>query len=163
MPLIINLRHLANRNLELRGELSLAELELDARDEMIRPTQPLDYDLEVEMLDDSLLVQGSLWLALECECVRCLKKFEFELELDPWTKYLPLEPLEDEEAVPIKNDCVDLTPLLREDILLEFPQHPVCKPDCGGLKKVSAGNAPKAAGKDETRLSAWAELNKLKL
>jgi uncharacterized protein len=163
MPLTINLRHLENRNLVLRGELPLAELDFDLRDDLIRATQPLRYDLEIEMLDDSLLVQGLLRLKLECRCVRCLKDFEFELELDPWTLHLPLEPLEGEEAVPIKNDCVDLTPLVREDILLGFPPHPLCRPDCDGLKKASVGKARKPAGKDESKPSAWAELNKLKL
>ena len=163
MPLTVNLRHLENRNLELRGDLPLAELALDLRDDMIRATQPLHYDLEVELLDDSLLVQGLLRLKLECQCVRCLKDFEFELELDPWVLHVPLEPLEDEEAVPIKNDCVDLTPRVREDILLGFPQHPVCKPNCGGLRKASVGKARKTAGKEESKPSAWAELNKLKL
>ena len=163
MPLTVNLRHLENRNLVLRGDLPLAELDFDVRDEMIRATRPLHYDLEVEMLDDSLLVRGLLQLELECRCVRCLKQFDFLLELDPWTQHLPLEPMEDEEAVPIKNDCVDLTPCMREDILLGFPQHPLCRPDCGGLKKASVGKAIKTAGKDETKPSAWAELNKLKL
>jgi uncharacterized protein len=163
MPLTVNLRHLENRNLELHGELPLAELELDLRDEMIRVAQPLHYDLEIELLDDSLLVQGSLCLTLECQCVRCLKNFEFDLELDPWTQYLPLTPVEDEDAVSIKNDCADLTPLVREDILLRFPQHPLCRPDCGGLKKASVGKARKIAGKDETKPAAWAALNKLKL
>lgn len=144
----------------LRGELPLAELSLDLRDEMIRVTQPLCHDLEVEMLDASLVVQGSLQITLECQCVRCLKDFEFELELDPWTLHLPLE---GEDSVSIKNDCVDLTPLVREDILLGFPQHPLCKPNCGGLKKASVGKARKTVGKDESKPSAWAELNKLKL
>jgi uncharacterized metal-binding protein YceD (DUF177 family) len=163
MPLIVNLRHLENRNLELCGDLPLVDLEFDARDEMVRPTRPLHYDLEVELLDDALLVQGLLRLTLECQCVRCLKDFEFELELDPWTLHLPFEPLEDEEAVSIKNDCVDLTPRLREDILLGFPQHPLCRPDCDGLKKASVGKARKIVVKDESKPTAWAELNKLKL
>jgi uncharacterized protein len=163
MPLTVNLRHLENRNLVLRGELPLVELDLSLNDEVIRATQPLHYDLEVELLDDSLLVQGSLQITLECQCVRCLKDFKFNLELDPWTLHLPLEPLEGEDAVSIKNDCVDLTPLMREDTLLGFPQHPLCRPDCGGLKKAGAGKARKTAGKDETKPSAWAELNKLKL
>ena len=163
MPLIVNLRHLENRNLALRGELPLADLEFDARDEMIRLTQPLHYDLEVELLDDAVLVQGLLRLKLDCQCVRCLKDFEYELELDPWTLHVPFEPLEGEEATTIKNDCVDLTPPMREDILLGFPQHPLCRPDCDGLKQASVSKARKTAGRDESKPSAWAELNKLKL
>ena len=163
MPLTVNLRHLENRNLDLRGELPLADLEFDARDEMIRVTHPLHYDLEIELLDDALLVQGLLRIKLDCRCVRCLTDFEYELELDPWTLHLPFEPLEGEEATTIKNDCVDLTPHMREDILLGFPQHPVCRPDCGGVKQASVGKARKTAGNDESKPSAWAELNKLKL
>ena len=84
--------------------------------------------------------------------MRCLEDFEFELEPDPWTLYLPLEPLEGDEAVSVKNDCVDLTPCVREDILLGFPQHPLCRPDCDGLKKASVGKALKTAGmKIQTR------------
>ncbi len=41
MPLSVNLRHLEKRNVTLRGELPLAELDLDVRDEMIRVTQPV--------------------------------------------------------------------------------------------------------------------------
>jgi uncharacterized protein len=160
MPLTINLRHLENRNLELQGELPLAELDLDVRDEMIHVTQPVEYDIEVEKLDDALLVQGELRVALECECVRCLKKFKRELDLENWTLHLPLS---GEDAVPVNNDCVDLTPWVREDILLGFPQHPVCKPDCGGLKKASVGKARKTVGKEESKPSVWVELNKLKL
>jgi uncharacterized protein len=160
MPLTVNLRHLENRDLDLSGALSLAELDLDVRDEMIRVTQPVEYDIEIEKLDDALLVQGELRIMLECECVRCLKKFKRELDLEDWMLHLPLE---GEDAVSIKNDCVDLTPFVREDILLGFPQHPLCRPDCGGLKQASVGKARKTAGKDESKPSTWAELNKLKL
>jgi uncharacterized metal-binding protein YceD (DUF177 family) len=45
-------------------------------------------------------------------------------------------------------------------MLLEFPQHPLCKPDCGGLKK---NQARKTGGRDKSESTAWAELDKLKL
>ena len=159
MPLTVNLRHLENRNVALRGELPLAELDLDVRDEMIRVTSPVGYDIEIEKLDDALLVQGELRVVLECECVRCLKKFKSTLNLENWTLHLPLA---GEDAVAVNNDCVDLTLFAREDILLEFPQHPLCKPDCRGLEKTSTGNA-KTAGKGKVVSPAWTELNKLKL
>ena len=159
MSLSVNLRHLETRNLVLRGELSLAELDLDVRDEMIRVTQPVEYDIEIEKLDDALLVQGELHVALECECVRCLKKFTRGLDLENWTLHLPLA---GDDAVSVDNDSVDLTPFVREDILLGFPQHPLCKPDCVGLKP-KTGKSKKIADKVEPKPSAWTELNKLKL
>jgi uncharacterized protein len=160
MPLIVNLRHLEEKDVVLRGELPLDELDLDTRDEMIRVTHPLRHDLVVQLLDRGLLIRGSLRLVLECRCVRCLKPFARELELNPWTCHLPLE---DEEKVPVVNDCADLTPYVREDMLLELPRHPLCKPDCRGLEKITTGKAPNSGDKDELIPSVWAELDKLKL
>jgi uncharacterized protein len=159
MSLTVNLRHLEAHEIRLKGELSPAELDLDTRDEMIRVASPVRYELEIEKLDDAILIQGELAVDLDCECVRCLKPFTRKLELNPWTLHLPLE---GEEKATVDNDCVDLTPFVREDILLEFPQHPLCKPDCRGLEKTSTGNA-KTGGESKIASPAWTGLNKLKL
>jgi uncharacterized protein len=155
--LLVNLRHLEAHEIHLEGELAVAELDFGLRDEMIRAEQPLRYDLTVEKMRDALLVTGSLQLILDCQCVRCLKPFAQRLVLEDWTCHLPLA---GEEKVSVNNDCVDLTPFVREDMLLEFPQHPLCKPDCHGLKK---DQAPKTGDEDVPTSSAWAELDKLKL
>ena len=160
MPLSVNLRHLEEKDAVLRGDLPVAELDLDPRDEMVRAIGPLRYDLEVQLLDDSLLVQGRLRLSLDCQCVRCLKPFRRELELNPWTCHVPLA---GDEPAPVVGDCVDLTPFVREDMLLELPRHPLCHPDCRGLDSVKTGSSSRAGEKDASGPSAWAELDKLKL
>ena len=58
MPLIVNLRHLEENDVTLRGALPVDELDLDTHDEMIRVTQPLRHELEVQLLDRTLLVRG---------------------------------------------------------------------------------------------------------
>ena len=162
MPLVVNLRHLEADNIRLKGSLPVEELEIDTHDEVIQVRHPLEHDLEVQALEDSLLVQGRLHLILECQCVRCLKPFRYRLALEHWTCHLPLQ---GEDCVTVTNDCVDLTPYVREDILLEFPRHPLCNPECRGLSGVSVGGARTASGSGKTEVGspAWAELNKLKL
>ena len=161
MSLAVNLRHLAAHSLQLQGELPAAELDIETRDEMIGLTEPVEYDLEVEQLEGGLLLQGELHLRLQCQCVRCLKPFVHRLVLKPWICHVPLR---DEDAAPVVNDRVDLTPFVREDILLAFPQHPLCEPDCRGLPIGEPGHPRNsaAAGPTETSSPAWAELNKLK-
>ena len=162
MPLLVNLRHLDAHSIRLEGELPVEKLDIDTHDEMIRLNQAMQYDLEVQKLPDGLLVQGRLHLPLECQCVRCLKPFRYPLELSPWTIHLPFQ---GEDAVRVGHDCVDLTPYLREDILLEFPQHPLCEAECRGLPKTDGGKTRRTsgAGQPETGSPAWNELNKLKL
>ena len=154
----INLRHLEETGVRLQGELSVAELDLGVNDELVRAEKPLRYDLTVELLHDAVLATGTLVLPLDCECSRCLKKYSSELRLTGWAVHLPLE---GEDKVSVDNDCVDLTPFVREDMLLDFPQHPLCQPDCAGIKKKSTVRQAEAG--ETPALAAWAELDKLKL
>jgi uncharacterized protein len=117
--------------------------------------KPLQYDLTAQKMEQGILAQGSLRARLECECARCLKRFEHELDLPDWTALLALE---GPEKVETKDDAVDLTPIIREDILLEFPQHPLCESDCAGLPNRLEKRAKKNEGS-----AVWSELNKLKL
>jgi uncharacterized metal-binding protein YceD (DUF177 family) len=158
MPLTFNICHLGKKDLHLEGELPVEDLELDLRDDMVRTDGPLSYDLEAEEMDDAALIRGNLRLPLLCTCVRCLKQFSDALEIDGWTCHLPLK---GEDATPLVNDLVNLTPHIREDILLALPQHPLCEPECGGLKLPASVKDPGETS--EKTPSAWAELDKLKL
>jgi len=160
MPLLFNIRHLEHQPVTLRGELPVAELDLGGIDELIQANSPLQHDLVVERHERSILVQGRLGLKLRCECVRCLKSFDCPLAFDSWSCLLPLE---GEDKVLVSNDCVDLTPYVREDIVLAFPQHPLCEPECRGLLVASSNRARPSSGVAGYLPSAWAELNKLKL
>jgi len=160
MPLTFNVRHLEQKDLHLQGELSANELELNGVDELIRVDQPVRYDLHVQRLENAVLVQGRVTATLACECVRCLKPFTQPLELPQFACLLELT---GDNAVRLDNDSVDLTPILREDMLLAFPQHPLCKTDCGGLQKPGLGRSQSPGAEADTTSSPWDALNKLKL
>lgn len=158
MAIKVNLRTLEKHEVELVGELPVADLELDVQDDLIHLNHPLRYQLRVEQLHDSVLVTGALELKLDCECVRCLKPFVHRVKLPEWALHLPLT---GEDAVVVENDSMDLTPYVREDMLLEFPQHPLCKSTCVGLKKKQV-RAKAADGKPPGQ-DAWSALDQLKL
>jgi uncharacterized metal-binding protein YceD (DUF177 family) len=159
MTLKVNIRRLEADTVSLRGELPMDKLALDHPDELIHARRPVRYNLTAQKAGGGFLVQGQVSLELDCECSRCLKAFKLPLELN-WTVHVPLE---GEEKAEIKDDCVDLTPFLREDILLEYPQHPLCEADCAGLPNRAEKNAKQKKGASQTpESSVWSELNKLK-
>ncbi|MBI5383209.1 MAG: DUF177 domain-containing protein [Verrucomicrobia bacterium] len=159
--LTVNLRHLATQSLRLEGELRPAELELEGLDPLVRVSGVVSFDLEVQKMDDGLLITGRVATWLECDCVRCLKTFAVPVDLDNYAVQLPLE---GEDAVLRDGDFVDLTPYLREDIVLAFPQHPLCGPGCAGLdQKPSPGGQAQPGQESQTTSSVWAVLNDLKL
>ena len=155
MSLIVNLEDLKEANLRLEGELSLEVVETEASDELIKADKPLAYELEASLLDDALLVRGRLEMPLDCDCARCLKPFVHTINLPDWAVHLPLN---GDDAIEIVNDSVDLTPWVREDILLGFPQRPLCEPGCSGLKAAGPEGSTAVAG-TEPSPSPWAQLD----
>lgn len=162
MTVVCQIHELRQRPAELRGELSPRELGLEGWDAMLHFEWPLQHHLWAELIGGNLLVRGWLCLPIECDCVRCLRRFPSEVRLTDWSVMLALE---GEERVCVHNDAVDLTPFIREDIVLALPQHPLCQPDCLGLPYQSKGTASAALGRDSSEgpPSVWAELDKLNL
>jgi len=162
MAILINLRHLETKSQQLEGECPASELDLEKGDELISLNEPLKYDLEAQLMEQAVLVQGRLELALDCECARCLKPFRQVLEIDDWACHIPLE---GEEKAVVISDCVDLTPFIREDIFLAFPQRPLCDPNCSGLKTPAKKpeQSPAASSEATGDASPWSVLDKLKL
>jgi uncharacterized protein len=162
MALTFNLRHLEKQVVHLQDESAAKDLDLVGFDELIEVVEPVRYDITVERLGDNILAQGRLECTLVCRCARCLKAFTHRLDLKRWAVDLPLD---GEDKVLVTNDCVDLTPYVREDILLAFPQHPLCEPECRGLLGAAHSlQQPDGVGTQAGEVSsAWAELNKLKL
>lgn len=159
MSLKVNIRHLERGEVTLRGQLSVQDLALDCPDELVHARQPVHYNLTAQKTGHDILVQGKVALVLDCECARCLKPFAHKVELKNWTALVPLT---GPEKAPVKDDEADLTPFLREDILLEFPQHPLCEADCAGLPNRADKKARHKSAGQESGSSVWSELNKLK-
>lgn len=163
MPVTVNLRHFTEGPVELEGEVSPEELEVaDVKDDLIAVREPLRYDLTVEKNENHLHVHGLLELTVDATCKRCLKEFKLPIRLDPYHTYVPLE---GEDAAPVANDLVDLSPYFREDMLLAFPQHPLCSENCAGLPNVLGSKiaSPENSQPGKESGSAWSELDKLKL
>lgn len=162
MSILVNILHLKEHALELTGEASVEELDLVSKDELIRFGCPVTYELEVQKVEQDLVVQGVVSVEVECDCARCLKTFSKSISIEHWLAHLPLS---GDDSIPVENDCVDLTPYLREDILLLLPQHPLCSNECQGLPREGGRGAEPPAGKPlgDHEASPWGDLDKLDL
>jgi uncharacterized protein len=161
MKLSFQLHDLEDQPLRLKGQLPPDGLDLDGVDELVQVREPLTYDLTAQKLADAILVQGQVRVVLACECSRCLRPFSMELDWPDWTAHLPLS---GEDSLKLDDGAVDLTPLLREDTLLGFPQHPLCEPGCRGLAQRQAVEPNEISGRGSDKPgSVWSALNQLKL
>ena len=163
MPFKVNLKCLEAGPEEYRGRLSIGELGMDTRDDLIQAATPMKYWLSAKFRETgSILLSGTIEQTFRCECARCLKPFEKTVLLSPWRRLFLLK---GESAVVIDKDCVDLTPALREDMFLSLPRHPLCAEDCRGVaaSRKADSDFPKDRPQIEEKSSAWAALDRLNL
>jgi uncharacterized protein len=150
----VHLSQIPDEGLHIEGEEDAAILELD--DPLFRCKGPVHFAVDVGLSDGGLFATGKLEVEMEVECVSCLERFIFPMRVENFAMQTELT----------GSETVDLTPFVREDILLALPTHPHCdwdgrKPCEGALKSL-----PVLAKPDEPvagAAEAWSALDKLKL
>jgi uncharacterized metal-binding protein YceD (DUF177 family) len=147
----IHLQQIPEGGVHLEGQEKADILELN--DPTIRALQDVTYSLSVQVEKNNVLVTGQLSLELEIECVSCLRLFHYPLVVPDFVY----------ETTVGGRETIDLTPAIREDILLVLPSHPRCDWDghseCPGLrieKGTSIDSVPEAS-------NAWDALDELNL
>ena len=137
--------------LEIKEEISPEVLGLDGTS--AKAEQPIRVELVVQKEEEDFLVTGWATTSLSLVCGRCAVWM-------PWPVRAKVEHLFE---APHPNS-IDLTPLIREDILLELPLNAVCRlgadgrcPVTGELYQPPPENSGTLAGEE-----VWEALSKIK-
>ena len=144
----VHLNQIPAQGLHVEGEEDCPIQELQS--EGIRCTGPLHYDIDVGVAGGALWANGSLSQPVELRCVSCLEKFVHEIRVPAFAVHMEL----------CGPETVDLTPAMREEILLSLPAHPHCDRDGD---RVCKAKQVKTVEQDIKRKSDWSALDKLKL
>ena len=88
-----------------------------------------------------LLVQAKMQATVPSECVRCLTSIQLPLKIDFTELYAFSVQSVTDSMLLIPDDAqINLTPLVREYMLLEVPISPICRSDCKGLCQICGEN-----------------------
>lgn len=103
----------------------------------------IHVQLSVSKQQEMVFITGRTETQLLLECGRCLKKFPCPLNLGIQAEYLSAKSLpaqeerelkpEERDAIFYSGDTIQFNDLIREQIILAIPMHPLCAPGCLGL------------------------------
>ncbi len=119
---------------------------------------PIEGRVKLTRTPRGILAEATYRVVLEQECGRCLEPARTELDSQFSEEYVALtnvvtgQPLvgvvaEADEQVISPNHEVDLTDVIRQDIVVQQPIQPLCRADCAGLC-VTCGADLNQAGPD---------------
>jgi uncharacterized metal-binding protein YceD (DUF177 family) len=151
----VHLNQIPPEGLQLEGEedCPLADLESEG----IRCAGPMRYKIDIGISGHELWANGSISQPVEVTCVSCLEKFVYDVRVPAFAVMRELH----------GPEVVDLTPAMREDILLNLTAHPRCDSQ-GGRECKGAASQRDTSGEDRQQRAAkrehdWGALDKLDL
>ncbi|MEI6807655.1 MAG: DUF177 domain-containing protein [bacterium] len=153
--MIVDMSNLDADGQEFTGEEPQEVLDL-ADDPDVKPIGPIRYSIRVSDAGVSLVAHGVLKADLTAICARCAESFKLTV-CEPSFSVV--------REILNKDEAIDLTPDIRESIILAFPTNPLCAPDCKGLCSRCGTNLNKRqcgcanSAKDER----WSVLKDLKI
>lgn len=135
--------------LYLEGEEDPTELGLDEAG--AEAVSPLRYALDVGLSEGGIFASGRIGVRAAFKCVKCLERFEQDIEVEPFALQKELD----------GRELVDLTPEIREDIQLALPAYPRCDEEG---RKICPASFPQAPVDNEelSGAPAWDALDQLK-
>jgi uncharacterized protein len=136
--MLLKVQELVSRQqpLELQGTIDMTDLFRNSPE--YKPLTPMRYDIVAQAADDRILVSGQLSCEVRMQCSRCLDSFDETIRV-PFEEQFRIvrdgeaELSEDDEAVPVTEERIDLSPYLAEELVVQLPYAPLCKEDCKGL------------------------------
>lgn len=156
-PFQIDLRHLPADGKQIQGTVPESFFGLPETD-TARAESPLSYDLLVIRDGEDLVVTGSLDAEFSLECGRCLERFRQRVDLPDYQAEVTIE----------KEGTIDLTDLIREDILLTLPNFPRCEDgnvdlrDCPAEGRFDTKESPLVPETPGAERGVWSALDNLK-
>lgn len=103
----------------------------------------IKVDLLLKIVDDIINLTGKIKTEIELECNRCLKNFNYPLDINVNSNFIRKGidnaegcfelKKEDIDNLYFQGEYVDLLRNIREEILLNIPNYPLCKEDCLGF------------------------------
>ncbi len=111
--------------------------------EGVNVDEKISVSLKVFRVEETVSVSGEIKVTLGLECSRCLKEFSHLLSSSFRIDYTPLKEMGKEKEYELKSDDlnksfykgekIDMTALVKEQILLSLPMQPLCSSECKGL------------------------------
>ena len=156
-PFQIDLRHLHADGKQITGTQPSSFFGLPETD-LARAESDLTYDLLIMRDGEDVIVTGSLEAEFSLECGRCLERFRHRIEIPDYQAEVPIE----------KEGTMDLTDLIREDILLTLPNFPRCEDgnidlrDCPAEGRFDVAESPLAPETPSADGGVWTALDQLK-
>ncbi|VAX34254.1 FIG01269488: protein, clustered with ribosomal protein L32p [hydrothermal vent metagenome] len=114
-----------------------------SRNSLLESIGPVNAHLRIDRRGEEIRIEGNIQGRVALQCSRCLVNFRKELSLDINLLYHPAAEVANEVTYEVSrdeinigfysNDELDITQVIREQLILNLPMKALCDETCKGL------------------------------
>ena len=119
--LVINCKQISEEGMELNVCFPASEMDLAYKENVSEGE--IGVYATVLLVSNEIIVQGRIEASYACECDRCLSPIMMPIRIENFTLNYEYH----------NQDFQDLSPEIRDEILLMIPTKILCSPECKGL------------------------------
>lgn len=130
-----------------------APIEIEADEFEVKSNVTVDVHL-IKLKNEISVLLSNLEIKVKSQCQRCLKKFESTINIqEAERQFLTQKPPKESDIMDIflidmEKMSVDLTDMIRQEIILHFPLISVCSKSCKGMCQRCGADLNKLGKKD---------------
>ncbi len=146
--MIVDLTNLEKSALDLNYSFAPETIGLDADDAKLKSSVELKGKLRKSIVETT--IEGEITAVIEIECTRCLQSVESKLQIPFKSGFVAAEHFtaakeaelqrDDLDITIFEGDKINLSEVVREQILLALPEQVFCREDCRGLCEKCGAN-----------------------
>ena len=148
VAMIVDLVNLETSPFRFEFSLTPAEIDLTGEEAKLKTAVRVEGELKKGIVETE--VSGRIYAELEIECTRCLQTIERKLEIPFEAAFVTEENYtqareaelgaKDLDVSVYDGQKIDITELVREQILLNLPEQIFCRDNCRGLCEKCGAN-----------------------
>ena len=135
---------------EISGEVSVDwRLELS----WVLPEPPLHFDLELSPIAGGIAVMGEIDADVVHRCYRCLTEWK-ENVVRRVAQFITTAGNDEDADYRLEADTYDFETMVRDELMIDLPIVPICRPDCEGLVAEAGSGLNTDLSEDEAAASS---------
>ncbi len=91
------------------------------------------FNFKLQLLNEIITIDGIIKTQVMLQCSRCIEKFPLDINIDVFEEFTINPKLMDEDIILVRNEKIDTSKIIADNILINLPMAPICAKNCKGL------------------------------
>lgn len=118
---------------EKEYNITLTDIEIILPEGKLEFAEAVEFNFNLQLVNEVITIKGVIDTEIMLQCSRCVEKFSYDMKIDVFEEFTINPELRDEDITLIRNEKIDISSIVSDNVLINLPMAPICMEECKGL------------------------------